>query len=937
MNGKRGKPGSASVERTNTERESTEEKLYWLERAAEQSIDGIAVANLDGIIQFVNPAWAQMHGYSVDEMMGKHLNTFHTEEQLQKEVIPFNEQVKRTGNHRGEVGHVRKDGATFPTWMTTTLLRDREGNPVGLVAVAHNITGRQQAKKELRESEERYRRLAETMNDGLGIQDENGVFTWVNDKLCKMFGYSREEVIWRPVTDFLDEDSQRVLKEQMPSRRKGKSGSYEMVCIGKDDRKIPIIVAASPIFDADGHFEGSVGVLTDITEQKRMEEELRRHRDRLDELVQERTAELTAANERLQQEIAERQRVEEALRESEERYHGIFNAALDGIVILHSNGVVLDVNPAYCQMLGYSYEDLIGMQTEEVIHPDDRHRLQDEFVHQIREIGRVRLDAVDIHKDGTLVPVEIHGTTFNHSGQRALLAIVRDITERKRTEVALRESNRRLQAIVEDTSRVIYLKDIAGRYLLINRQYEIAINISREQVIGKTDYDIFPRQVADEFRQSDLEAIHTREPVELEETISLAGGEHVYLTVKYCIKNEHGEPYALCGIATDITERKQAEEALRESEEKYRHLVERANDGIVIAQDTLLKYANRRFVETVGYKVEDVIDTPFVNYVWPDERTQVFSRYEQRLAGEDVPLRYETVLQHRDGSKIEVEVNAGIITYQGWPADFVFIQDITERKRAEEELARYREQLEELVKERTRELQDAQEKLVAAERLAVLGRFSGSVSHELRNPLGVIDSSVYYLKMKLEEPDPKVAQHLDRIQTHVQRATAIIESLRNLTQIHTPRKVRIDLASVIDRAVSTSQVPGSVELVRETPQEKWYVDADREQLHMAFENIIRNAVEAMEGQGKLTILARAVSPAGRPFAQISFADTGPGIEPDHLDKIFQPLFSTKVTGLGFGLAICQQIIERHGGTVEAQSEPGQGATFVVRLPLLPTT
>jgi len=157
-------------------------------------------------------------------------------------------------------------------------------------------------------------------------------------------------------------------------------------------------------------------------------------------------------------------------------------------------------------------------------------------------------------------------------------------------------------------------------------------------------------------------------------------------------------------LRREIAQRQQAEEALRESEEKYRHLVERANDGICIIQDTMVKYGNLRLAEMWGGAVEEIIGTPFTDYVHPDELPKVAARYQRRMAGEEVTPLYETVLRRKDGGKVHVELNAGVVTYQGKPADLVIVRDITERRRAEEELERYRHRLEELVEERTAEL-----------------------------------------------------------------------------------------------------------------------------------------------------------------------------------------------------------------------------------------
>jgi len=228
------------------------------------------------------------------------------------------------------------------------------------------------------------------------------------------------------------------------------------------------------------------------------------------------------------------------------------------------------------------------------------------------------------------------------------------------------------------------------------------------------------------------------------------------------------------------------------------------------------------------------------------------------------------------------------------------------------------------------QLQQIQEKLLTSERLATLGQFSGNISHELRNPLGVIDSSVYYLKTRLKDADGKVHEHLDRIKSSVRSSTSIIESLLNLTRMEEPRLGRLDLIAIISDAIATSKVPGEVNVIRNFPEQEVPLNADGEQLRMAFKNIIKNAVEAMDGQGTLSVTAHT-NADGK--AEVSFADSGSGITTENLERVFQPLFSTKAKGIGFGLSIVMAIIEKHGGTIEAKSEPGKGANIIIRLPL----
>ena len=228
------------------------------------------------------------------------------------------------------------------------------------------------------------------------------------------------------------------------------------------------------------------------------------------------------------------------------------------------------------------------------------------------------------------------------------------------------------------------------------------------------------------------------------------------------------------------------------------------------------------------------------------------------------------------------------------------------------------------------ERREMEEKLLRSERLATLGKLSGSISHELRNPLGVIGSSAYYLKTKLRDADQKIVEHLDRIESSVGSSTAIIESLLNLTRMKEPQLARLDLAAITHDAIATSEVPDNVNIIQNFPEQEVLVDADREQLAMAFRNIIRNTVEAMDGKGMLTVTVHMTADG---WAEVSFADTGPGIAPEDLDRVFRPLFSTKANGVGFGLSISKMIIDKHGGTVEAKSELGKGVTIIIQLPL----
>jgi PAS domain S-box-containing protein len=263
------------------------------------------------------------------------------------------------------------------------------------------------------------------------------------------------------------------------------------------------------------------------------------------------------------------------------------------------------------------------------------------------------------------------------------------VEEKQQAEAALRESEELYSSIFESMSDGVLVLDRDFRYIHWNRAMERISKVPREEVINneKVAWEIFPH-LAEQGMDEMMRRAMQGEVVEREDIpYRLHDGTRGFTSEIFLpLRTASGEIRGIVGMVRDTTGRKRAEAALRESEEKYRNLVERANDGIVIVQDKLIKYANPRSAEIVGYPVEELTGTLFTDHVHPEELPRVVDSYQRRMAGEDVTPTYETVFRHRDGSKIYAEINAGIITYRGKPADLVVIRDITGRRRVEEAL-----------------------------------------------------------------------------------------------------------------------------------------------------------------------------------------------------------------------------------------------------------
>ena len=241
--------------------------------------------------------------------------------------------------------------------------------------------------------------------------------------------------------------------------------------------------------------------------------------------------------------------------------------------------------------------------------------------------------------------------------------------------------------------------------------------------------------------------------------------------------------------------------------------------------------------------------------------------------------------------------------------------------------------LEARVQERTRELEETQDQLVRNEKLAVLGQLAGGVAHDLRNPLGAINNAIYYLKKRLDsgetaQSNPRIGQFLQIAEEEVEHSNQIISDLMSFTRVGVSSLSPTNLGVALDGALVNMEIRDNVGVTKQIDPQLPEVMADGDQLYRVFINLANNALDAMPDGGELTISAHLEDG----WAVVGFQDTGVGISEEDLKKVFEPLFTTKIKGTGLGLAVCQQIVEKHGGSIQVSSTPGEGSTFSVRLP-----
>jgi len=559
---------------------------------------------------------------------------------------------------------------------------------------------RMQKEQILRESETKYRLLVESSTDMLFTVDLKGRFLFVNNAFKKCLGYSKKEMMKINGFALVHPDDLYELKKQFAQFSAGKSlDNIEYRYKTKSGKYIHILNNATPISDSEGNIMAALGIARDISPRKKMEEELQKAHDELEHRVAVRTAELLKLNEKLNKEIIDRKRIEKALRESEEKYRAIFESFHDVYYRTDKEGLITIISPSVRIHAGYNPEDIIGYPvTDFYLNPEDR----ETFVQKLKEKGAVNDYELKLKaKDGSVIETSMSAhIIFGNDGEpTGVEGVLRDITERKRAEEALKESEEKYRDLVENLAEVIYALNPSGKVLYVSPAVK--------SLIGYTPKEIEDQSFAGLIHEDDLpqaskriQKILSGASVTGEYRIRAKSGQirWVRTTSRPVFKENHIT--GIQGILTDITESKEAERELKESEKKYRELIEKSLQGVVIIQDSRVVFANKALAKISGFTVKELLSlTPerMKVLIHPEDQERVWGLLKNRLAGKALPPHYECRGIRKDGSVMWMEIFAHQIIFNGKPAIQGAIVDITEHKHAEEALRESEEKYKTLV------------------------------------------------------------------------------------------------------------------------------------------------------------------------------------------------------------------------------------------------
>jgi PAS domain S-box-containing protein len=613
------------------------------------------------------------------------------------------------------------------------------------------------------------------------------------------------------------------------------------------------------------------------------------------------------------------------------------DASIDAIYIKDRNSRWRFANPALERITGKPAAELLGKTDAEIYSNPEVGKAILENDKKVMDSGKPEtFEEVVALPDGLHFFVSVKSPRFDENGKvTGLMGISHDITNRKKREEQLRESQKKYLDLIETTGDFIWEMDSQGRYTYCSPQMERLWGINPASMLGKTPFNLMPPNAKEKSLEFFMALVGSAKPFNGLETVSYNGkGQVVFLEISGVpFFDKEKKLLGYRGITRDVTERRNAEEALRKSEEKYRHLVEYAPTGIyeIDFGSGRVVSVNDAMCQYLGYTEQELLTSVNGFDILDKQSQELFKdRIKKNLSGQPIEKEIEYSGKTKDGRTFWTLLNVKLIFKEGKPSGaFVVAQDITKRKKVEEELGEYRNDLEKLVEQRTRQLKES-------ERLATIGATAGMVGHDIRNPLQAIVGDIYFTKKTLNQlPESQQKQSaiedLDAIEQNVDYINKIVQDLQDYARPITPSPREVDIETIIEEAIFKNYIPKNIDASCQVEKEAKKLVIDADVLKRILGNLTNNAIQAMPKGGKLTVYAY---PDVGGNAVIEVSDTGMGISEDTKQKLFIPLFTTKSKGQGFGLAVVKRLTEALGGTVDFESELGKGSKFILRLPTM---
>ena len=749
--------------------------------------------------------------------------------------------------------------------------------------------GKKGTKAVLPESKELFEKVFQSQMDAIFILDSAKPPRIIdcNPAAQVIFGYSRNEMVGR-TTQFLHVDRKGLknFQKQLYPQIEGQGFFHfsDFMMKRKRGETFPSEHTVVPLNDEQGERTGWVSIIRDITE---------------------------------------RQRVEDALRRSEETYRLVSERTSDliSIITFMEEPSYVYVSPSHRDVLGYDPQDLIGKSPFGFIHPDDGKKLFPLFQDYLlarseilstgggkRPTERILYRLKDAR--GNWRCLETTGDLLDHDH---VLFISRDVTEK-------RESEEKYRLLAETAREMILTLDLDGKINYANKAATEVSGYLEQELMGRKVTEFLPPNQLPLFdEQMKRRIAGDRESFLYETEFIRKDGKRIVAEVSSSPVIQHELLAGILITARDITQRKHVERALVESEEKYRLLVENANEAIFILQEGRVEFPNRWAREIGRYLGVDLQNTPFTEYIHPLDRDLVTGRHRRRMSGQQLPDTYSFRLIGMENREMWVELSAVLITWEGKPATLNFMRDITRQKEIE---ARLQQVL----------------------RMEALGTLAAGIAHDFNNLLMGIQGRISLMLLNLETSHPHY-RDLREMESIVGSGSDLTKQLLGFTRggRYQVKPVNInDLINETARLFGRARKP--IQIRRRLRRDVWPVEIDRGQVGQVLLNLLVNASEAMPEGGHLYLQTRNVIlnedfvaphgvPAGR-FVKITVKDTGAGMDERTLQRVFEPFFTTKEMGrgTGLGLASAYGIVRNHGGIIVASSKPGAGTVFEIYLP-----